>query len=115
MVLRTACFEPTFHKFAGELCRGFQLHVTDRRTFKPCYTTLALLGVIRELYPEQFAWRQPPYEYENERLPFDLLTGDDLIRRGLENGLTAAELEAAWEDDLNRFMEVRQEFLLYPE
>ena len=102
MILRTACFEPTFHKFAGELCRGFQLHVTDRRTFKPYYTTLALLRVIRELYPEQFAWRQPPYEYENERLPIDLLTGDDLIRRGLENGLTVPELESAWQDDLNR-------------
>ena len=51
VVLRTACFEPTFHKWAGELCRGFQLHVTDRRTFKPYYTTLALLAVIRELYP----------------------------------------------------------------
>ena len=49
------------------------------------------------------------------RLPIDLLTGDDLIRRGLENGLTVTELESAWQDDLNRFMEVRQEFLLYPE
>jgi uncharacterized protein YbbC (DUF1343 family) len=115
VILRTACFEPTFHKWAGELCRGFQLHVTGRRTFKPYYTTLALLSVIRELYPGQFAWRQPPYEYENERLPIDLLTGDDLIRRGLENGLTVTELESAWQDDLNRFMEVRQEFLLYPE
>jgi uncharacterized protein YbbC (DUF1343 family) len=115
VILRTACFEPTFHKWAGELCRGFQLHVTDRRAFKPYYTTLTLLAVIRELYPEQFAWRQPPYEYETVRLPFDLLTGDDLIRRGLENCLTVPELEAAWQDDLNRFMEVRQEFLLYPE
>ena len=77
VILRTACFEPTFHKWAGELCRGFQLHVTDRRTFKPYYTTLALLAVIRGLYPGQFAWRQPPYEYETVRLPFDLLTGDD--------------------------------------
>ena len=49
------------------------------------------------------------------RLPFDLLTGDDLIRQGLENGLTVPELEAAWQEDLNRFMEVRREFLLYPE
>jgi len=115
VTLRTACFEPTFHKFAGELCRGFQLHVTDRQTFKPYFTTLALLSVIRELYPGQFAWRQPPYEYETERLPIDLLTGDDAIRRGLDNGLSALELEAAWQEDLNRFMEVRREFLIYPE
>ncbi len=113
VILRTACFEPTFHKFAGELCRGFQLHVTDRQTFKPYYTTLALLSVIRELYPQQFAWRQPPYEYENERLPIDLLTGDDAIRHGLERGLTVMELESAWQDDLERFMEVRREFLIY--
>ena len=114
VILREAHFEPTFHKWAGELCRGFQLHVTDRGSFKPYYTTLALLGAIRELYPEQFAWRQPPYEYENERLPIDLLTGDAAIRLGLERGLTAAELEAAWQEDLARFMETRREFLLYP-
>jgi uncharacterized protein YbbC (DUF1343 family) len=113
--LRTACFEPTFHKWAGQLCRGFQLHVTDRQTFKPYYTTLALLGVIRELYPEEFAWRQPPYEYETVRLPFDLLTGDAAIRRGLERGLTTPELEESWQGDLARFMEVRREFLIYEE
>jgi uncharacterized protein YbbC (DUF1343 family) len=113
LILRTACFEPTFHKWAGELCRGFQLHVTDRATFKPYYTTLALLAAIRQLYPEKFAWRQPPYEYEMVRLPFDLLTGDEVIRRGLEQGVSVAELEAAWQADLRRFMEVRREFLLY--
>ncbi len=86
VILRTACFEPTFHKWAGELCRGFQLHVTDRRTFKPYYTTLALLAAIRQLYPEQFAWRQPPYEYETVRLPFDLLTGDDADPAGPGKG-----------------------------
>jgi uncharacterized protein YbbC (DUF1343 family) len=108
-------FEPTFHKWAGELCRGFQLHVTDRGTFKPYYTTLTLLAAIRGLYPEQFAWRPPPYEYELERLPIDLLTGDDRIRRGLDKGLSAAELEDSWQEDLSRFLEVRREFLLYPE
>jgi uncharacterized protein YbbC (DUF1343 family) len=113
VILRTACFEPTFHKWAGELCRGFQLHVTDRQTFKPYYTTLVLLAAIRQLYPDQFAWRQPPYEYETVRLPFDLLTGDSAIREGLEDGLSVADLEAAWQDDLGRFMEVRGEFLLY--
>jgi uncharacterized protein YbbC (DUF1343 family) len=115
VILREAHFEPTFHKWAGERCRGFQLHVTDRECFKPCYTTLALLAVIRGLYPEQFAWRQPPYEYETERLPIDLLTGDEAIRLGLEQGQTAAELEAEWQEDLTQFLEARREFLLYPE
>jgi uncharacterized protein YbbC (DUF1343 family) len=115
VVLREASFEPTFHKWAGELCRGFQLHVTDRQRFKPYYITLALLAAIREIYPEQFAWRQPPYEYETERLPIDLLTGDAAIRLGLEQGMSAAELEESWQEDLGRFMETRREFLLYRE
>jgi uncharacterized protein YbbC (DUF1343 family) len=113
VILRTACFEPTFHKWAGELCRGFQLHVTDRQTFKPYYTTLALLATIRRLYPERFEWRQPPYEYETVRLPIDLLTGDDAIRTGLEHGQSVTELETAWQEDLAKFLEVRREFLLY--
>ncbi|MFZ5452701.1 MAG: exo-beta-N-acetylmuramidase NamZ family protein [Thermodesulfobacteriota bacterium] len=115
VILREVSFEPTFHKWAGELCRGFQLHVTDRLAYKPYFTTLALLGVIRELYPDDFAWRQPPYEYETERRPIDLLTGDAAIREGLEQGTPVRELEAAWQEELARFREARQEFLLYPE
>jgi uncharacterized protein YbbC (DUF1343 family) len=113
VILREASFEPTFHKWAGKLCRGFQLHVTDRLAFKPYFTTLALLGVIRELYPHEFAWRQPPYEYETERLPIDLLTGDAAIREGLDQGTPVADLEAAWQNDLQEFLQARREFLLY--
>jgi uncharacterized protein YbbC (DUF1343 family) len=113
VIFREASFEPTFHKWAGDLCRGFQLHVSDRRAFKPYFTTLALLSVIRELYPQDFAWRQPPYEYETERLPIDLLTGDAAIREGLDNGTPALELEASWQEELGDFLAARREFLLY--
>ncbi len=113
VVLREVGFEPTFHKWAGEFCHGFQLHVTDRRAFKPYFTTLALLSVIRRLYPEDFAWRQPPYEYETERLPIDLLTGDAAIREGIDAGQSIAELEAAWQPDLDGFLKTSQEFWLY--
>lgn len=113
VVLREAFFEPTFHKWAGELCQGFQLHVTDRRSFRPYFTTLALLGVIRELYPHDFSWRQPPYEYETERLPIDLLTGDKAIREGLDKGMPVPDLEAGWQKELGEFLEVRREFFLY--
>jgi uncharacterized protein YbbC (DUF1343 family) len=106
-------FEPTFHKWAGEPCYGFQLHVTDRLAFKPYFTTLALLWVIRRLYPEQFAWRQPPYEYETERLPIDLLTGDAAIREGLDEGRPLDSLAAAWQPDLQVFIEASREFWLY--
>ena len=113
VVLREVAFEPTFHKWANEPCYGFQLHVTDRPAFRPYYTTLALLGAIRRLYPEQFAWRQPPYEYETERLPIDLLTGDAAIREGLDAGRPPAELEAAWQPELQVFIEASRAFWLY--
>jgi uncharacterized protein YbbC (DUF1343 family) len=112
VVFREAWFEPTFHKWAGELCQGFQLHVTDRRAFKPYYTTLCLLAVIRELYPREFTWRQPPYEYETERLPIDLLTGDAAIREGLDKGTGVSALEASWQKELGEFLDARREFLI---
>jgi uncharacterized protein YbbC (DUF1343 family) len=115
VVLREACFEPTFHKWAGELCRGFQLHVTDRQAFKPYYTTLALLAAMRLLYPDKSAWRQPPYEYENERLPIDLLTGDNALREALDQGVPIKDLEAAWQAELDEFLKTRHEFFLYGE
>ena len=111
VVLRETSFQPTFHKWAGEVCGGFQLHVTDRRAYKPYYTTLACLQVIRQLYPDQFQWRQPPYEYEYERLPFDLLTGDPGIREGLEGNISVTVLEQQWERELAEFLGRRQEYL----
>jgi uncharacterized protein YbbC (DUF1343 family) len=68
-------FQPTFHKFAGELCGGAQLHVTDRNAFQPFQTGVEIIRVLRRLYPEHFAWKQPPYEYEWKRLPIEVLIG----------------------------------------
>lgn len=115
VILREAGFQPTFHKWAGKVCGGFQLQVTDRQAFKPYFTTLTLIAAIRGLYPEHFAWRPPPYEYEYERLPFDLLTGDPAVREGLEQGIGVPELESGWQAELKEFLEVRRKYLLYPE
>ncbi|HKP14389.1 MAG TPA: DUF1343 domain-containing protein, partial [Blastocatellia bacterium] len=67
-VLRPLHFEPTFHKFKGELCGGLQVHVTDRAAFKPVITGVSIIAAIRELYPDRFAWKEPPYEYVHDRL-----------------------------------------------
>jgi uncharacterized protein YbbC (DUF1343 family) len=66
-------FQPTFHKFAGELCKGAQLHVTDRNAFQPFQTGVEIIRALRKL--TQFAWKQPPYEYEWKRLPIEILIG----------------------------------------
>ena len=68
-------FQPTFQKFAGELCGGAQLHVTDRDECRPFLTGVEIIQRIRKLYPERFQWKQPPYEYEWNRLPIEVLIG----------------------------------------
>jgi uncharacterized protein YbbC (DUF1343 family) len=68
-------FQPTFHKFAGELCGGAQLHVTDRDNFQPFCVGVEIIKRIRKMYHEQFQWKQPPYEYEWKQLPIEVLIG----------------------------------------
>ena len=68
-------FQPTFQKFAGELCGGAQLHVIDRDAFQPFATGVEIIRTIRRLYANSFQWKPPPYEYEYERLPIEVLLG----------------------------------------
>jgi uncharacterized protein YbbC (DUF1343 family) len=68
-------FQPTFHKFVGQLCGGAQLHVIDREMFQPFRVGVEIIKYIREVHPEQFEWKQPPYEYEWQRLPIEILIG----------------------------------------
>jgi uncharacterized protein YbbC (DUF1343 family) len=72
---RETYFQPTFQKFASELCAGAQLHVTDRNVFQPFATGVEIIRRLRKLYPNSFAWKQPPYEYEHTRLPIEVLIG----------------------------------------
>ena len=68
-------FRPTFQKFAGELCGGTQIHVIDRDVYRSFQTGVEIIRSIRKLYPESFEWKQPPYEYEQEKLPIQILLG----------------------------------------
>lgn len=110
---RPVGFEPTFHKHARQACGGCQIHVTDRRTFRPVLTGLALIEACRRQNPARFAWRPPPYEYEQETLPIDLIAGTDQVRLGLERGTPARTLAESWEPAVRAFLKVREAFLLY--
>ena len=114
-LLRPLIFEPTSGKWAGQACVGFQLHVTDARTFLPYRTSLALLQAVLQLYPEDFRYKEPPYEYEYERLPMDLILGDQKVRKGLEAGLPLSKIETGWQEGLQEFMKVRMKYFLYRE
>ena len=84
VVFRPLCFEPTFQKFAGELCGGVQQHVVDRESYRPLRTGYALLYACYGLWPDEFSWRPPPYEYELERPAIDILAGNGTIRDMIE-------------------------------
>lgn len=114
-VLREQSFEPTFHKWAGRTCHGFQIHVIDGVLYQPYLTSLSLLSALLRLYPEEVAWRDPPYEYEFERQPIDLILGDRRVRAAVEAGAAPAEFEDLWADDLASFCAQRASDLLYPE
>ncbi|HEX4347413.1 MAG TPA: DUF1343 domain-containing protein [Vicinamibacterales bacterium] len=110
---RSAVFEPTFHKHARQTCGGCQIHVLDRRVFKPVLAGVALTSAFRTAAQGQFAWRDPPYEYELEKLPFDILAGSAETREQIEAGVPAKEVARSWETAVAEFENIRARFLIY--
>jgi len=111
--LREVFFQPTFHKWQGEVCGGLQIHITDPDSYKPYVTSLTIIQEIHSLYPRDFSWRNPPYEYEEEKMPIDLISGDDSIREAIEQGRDVNQLEASWKEELDQFREMAKHHFLY--
>jgi uncharacterized protein YbbC (DUF1343 family) len=111
--LRPTVFEPTANKWSGQPCRGFQLHVTDPHRFRPYFTTLSLIQAVIRHHNEQFAWKPPPYEYEHQKRPIDLIIGDKNLRRRLASLEPPEDLAASWQEDLDEFARISSEFHLY--
>jgi uncharacterized protein YbbC (DUF1343 family) len=110
---RPIVFEPTFHKHAKETCGGCQVHVTDRRSFAPVRAGVELIAALRRQAPDRFAWRNPPYEYEHDKWPIDILYGSDRLRTTIDAGGDPGVLAAEWRRDEDAFRALRQPFLLY--
>ena len=110
---RPTVFEPTFQKHAKQPCGGCQVHVTDRQAFKPVLTGVALIEAFRRALPDFAIWRQPPYEYEHEKLPIDILAGSDAVRNQIESGRSGEEIAATWRADEEAFRKARAPYLLY--
>jgi len=110
---RPVVFEPTFQKHARQACGGCQIHVLDRREFRAVESAVAVLVEIRTQNPSAFQWRQPPYEYEHDKMPFDILAGSSQLRQQIEAGLPVRTIYYSWLQDHERFRIERQPFLLY--
>jgi len=111
--LRPAVFEPTSGKWQRELCHGFQIHITDPSRFKPYITTLKLIQAVKLHHQDQFQWKPPPYEYEYNKLPIDLIMGDKDIRQRLENLDDIDKIESSWQNDLSAFIDLSRKYHLY--
>ena len=113
VMIRPCHFEPTFQKYAGTMCAGGQLHVTDPATFQPVRTAVTILRAARELAPREFSWSKPPYEYEENLMPIDLIWGHNGLRHRIDDGATVDEVLEGVQEDLDTFKEDIRDFLIY--
>ena len=113
VMIRPCHFEPTFQKYAGTMCAGGQLHVTDPATFQPVRTAITILRAARELAPREFSWSKPPYEYEENLMPIDLIWGHNGLRHRIDDGATVDEVLEGVQEDLDTFKEDIRDFLIY--
>lgn len=112
-VLRPCHFEPTFQKHAGVMCGGAQIHVLDRDSFRPVRATVAVLAACRALAPDDFGWRDPPYEYEEVIPPIDILWGHAGLREGVDAGAAVGEILEGVDTELAAFGETARPYLIY--
>ena len=112
-VLRPICFEPTSGKWAGQCCRGFQLHVTNPLSFKPYRTSLLLLQQIIKHHGNDFRWKEPPYEYEFHKPPMDLILGSSTLKKRIAHQEDMDTLENSWHSDLLEFRQTKQRYHIY--
>ncbi|MFH0921611.1 MAG: DUF1343 domain-containing protein [Fibrobacterota bacterium] len=110
---RPAFFMPTFDKFKGEICGGAQIHVLNKKRFKPFLTGAAILKAYLDLYPSTFQWHPGPYEYEHKLKPIDILFGSDRFRILLENNVTLKVFEGSYAEERKEFMKMRKKYLIY--
>jgi uncharacterized protein YbbC (DUF1343 family) len=116
--MRPCWFEPTFHKHAGKLCAGIQVHVDDpgygHDDFRPWRLQALAFKALRKVRPEYALWRDFAYEYERDRLAIDLINGSTLLREWVDDpSAGAGDLDATALPDERAWIDEREPLLLY--
>jgi uncharacterized protein YbbC (DUF1343 family) len=118
-LLRECWFEPTFHKHAGTLCSGVQIHIDDpscyiHDNFQPWRLLGLSFRAIRNLWPNYPLWRSFPYEYEHDRLAIDLINGGPLLREWVDDATRPLdELDVCARHDEEHWLQSIRPHLLY--
>ena len=113
VIFRSCVFQPTFQKHAKVSCGGVQIHVVDRERFDSVLAGVAMVKVAYEMYPQEFRWKEDPYEYVFDKNPFDVISGTDKIRKAIEQGTTLDAIKQGWQAPLAEFGKMRTHYLLY--
>ncbi len=113
---RAQDFIPTFNKYKGELCYGLQIHITDAGNYFPVGTVLEIIDSIMETTdPGSLRFNLPPYEYETNLMPFDILSGDSEMRNSLIRRQPVRLEKERWIQEIDEFKKEFREFSAYPE
>ncbi|MGH6735905.1 MAG: exo-beta-N-acetylmuramidase NamZ family protein [Methyloceanibacter sp.] len=110
---REIVFEPTFQKHARVPCGGCQIHVNSRWDFEPVKAGVAVMREVFTLSGDKFQWREPPYEYEHDKMPIDILAGSALVREQIEQQAPLDDIAASWRSGVKDFEQLRKPYLLY--
>jgi len=108
-------FKPEFSKFSGEVCKGILVHPHPKNTneVRSFETYYEIIRLVKRMYPDQFKWKEPPYEFEFQRLPIDMICGSLFIRESIEKNLSFREIEPRIEIEIQKYIETIEGFLLY--
>jgi uncharacterized protein YbbC (DUF1343 family) len=112
--LRPIEFQPTFQKHSGEMCGGCFIHVVERRAYESVLTTFAILRECHRQAPDQFAWKEPPYEYEAEKRPIDILLGNKGLAERILSDESLIDIRQHLLAQAGAFEEQRHAAILYP-
>ena len=113
LAFRPCYFTPTFHKHAGILCGGVEVHVTERKKVDAFLAYLVMIEKARAQNKKRFAWRKPPYEYEFVKPPIDILCGTAQMREAIEAGRPMRKFQSTFESQARAFEVIRRPYLLY--
>jgi uncharacterized protein YbbC (DUF1343 family) len=106
-------FRPEFSKYNGEICNGVLVVPENANGFDAFRVYYEILRIIKAIHPDRFGWKQPPYEFEYQRLPIDMICGSNFIRESLEKNLDFAEIRPVIEAEISEYREKIENFLLY--